>query len=139
MKKVWMFNPHAGGKKILPATQDAVRNRILAHAEKKYKGKYSRIDIKFRGALCYMDAYQEPQVGKKHPTAAFGKLVKNLSTDSGTRLPTFVAYDTLTSTGGASPSTPTATSGTNRARSRMASGLGHRNRPLILAPSIWNN
>ena len=68
-----MFTPHAGGKKIPPAMQDVVRKRILDHAEENYAGKYSRIDVKFRGALCYIDAYQEPQVGKKHPTAAFGE------------------------------------------------------------------
>ncbi|MBI4765875.1 MAG: hypothetical protein HY787_14965 [Deltaproteobacteria bacterium] len=73
MKKIWMFTPHAGGKKIPLVTQDIVRKRILEHAERSFAGKYSRIDVKFRGALCYIDAYQEPHVGKKHPTAVFGE------------------------------------------------------------------
>jgi hypothetical protein len=47
MKKVWMFSPHSGGMKIPPATQDVVQKRILDHAEEKYAGKYSRIDVKF--------------------------------------------------------------------------------------------
>lgn len=73
MKKVWMFDPHTGGRKISPSVQELVRKRILAHAEKNYKGKYSRIEVKFKGPFCYIDAYQEPHVGKKHPTAAFGE------------------------------------------------------------------
>ena len=73
MKKVWMFNPHTGGRKISPTAQKVVRDRILAHAEKKYKGKYTRIDVRFRGSFCYIDAYQEPDVGKKHPTASLGE------------------------------------------------------------------
>ena len=73
MRKVWVFNPHAGGKKIPPATQDAVRKRILEHAERNYAGKYIRIDVRFKGALCYIDAYQEPCVGKDHPTACHGE------------------------------------------------------------------
>jgi hypothetical protein len=34
MKKVWMFSPQAGGRKMTPAAQEAVRKRILAYAEK---------------------------------------------------------------------------------------------------------
>jgi len=74
MRKVWMPpDPHAGGKPVPPAVQDAVRQRILAHAERNYAGKYARIDVRFKGALCYVDAYEEPVVGKKHPTADFGE------------------------------------------------------------------
>ena len=68
-----MLSPHTGGRKISPATQDTVRRRILQYAEKNYAGKYSRIDIRFRGVLCYIDAYQEPVVGRKHPTEKFGE------------------------------------------------------------------
>jgi hypothetical protein len=73
MRKIWISTPHSGGRKIPPLTQEVVRKRIITHAEKKYKGKYSRIDVKFKGVFCYIDAYQEPEVGKKHPTAAFGE------------------------------------------------------------------
>jgi len=59
-KKVWTLTPHLGGKKIPPNTQADVIKRINKYAEKNYAGKYSRLDIKFRGALCYIDAYQEP-------------------------------------------------------------------------------
>jgi len=33
--------------------------RIIENAEKNYDGKFTRLDIKFRGALCYINAYKE--------------------------------------------------------------------------------
>jgi len=73
MRKVWVFNPHAGGKKISPGLQEEVRRRILEHVKKNYSGKRLRIDIRFRGAMCYIDAYQEPSLGRGHPTASLGE------------------------------------------------------------------
>jgi hypothetical protein len=62
MKKVWMKDPHSGGKKIPEAIKTIVRNRILTHAEKNYAGKYRSIDIRFKGAFVYIDAYTEPDI-----------------------------------------------------------------------------
>ena len=73
MRKVWVFDPQSGGRKIPPGTQYAVRERILKHAARNYAGKYTRIDIRFRGALCYIDAYREPYVGKDDPPAWLGE------------------------------------------------------------------
>ncbi|MFH0851874.1 MAG: hypothetical protein V1876_03955 [Candidatus Peregrinibacteria bacterium] len=73
MRKVWVFNPQAGGKKISPAAQEAVKRRILEHAKRNYSGKYHRIEVRFRGALCYIDAFEEPDVGKEYPTASMGE------------------------------------------------------------------
>ena len=56
----WVFDPHSGGVKIPKAVQERTRQRILDYAEKHYKGKYTSLDIRFRGALCYIDAYTEP-------------------------------------------------------------------------------
>lgn len=56
----WVFNPGAGGKKVPPTVQQRTRQRILAHAEKHYGGRYTRLDIRFRGPFCYIDAYLEP-------------------------------------------------------------------------------
>ena len=58
--KYWAYNPHTGGKKIPPTVQERTRRRILAYAEKHYKGKFIRIEVRFRGALCYVDAYTDP-------------------------------------------------------------------------------
>jgi hypothetical protein len=56
----WVIDPHSGGEPITAATQDVVRQRILDHAQKYHAGKFTRIDVRFRGALCYIDAYKEP-------------------------------------------------------------------------------
>jgi hypothetical protein len=59
--KRWIFNPHAGGVKIGPAKQAEVRQRIERHAASNYAGPYIRLEIRFRSALCYIDAFTEPQ------------------------------------------------------------------------------
>ncbi len=55
--RMWVYNPHTGGRKAPPAVQERIRDRILTHAAKNYTGRYNRIDVRFRGALCYVDAY----------------------------------------------------------------------------------
>jgi hypothetical protein len=57
----WVYDPHSGGVKIPPAVRERTEQRIQKYAEKHYAGRYVRLDIRFRGALCYMDAYTEPQ------------------------------------------------------------------------------
>lgn len=44
--KGWMLNPHSGGEKISSYMQKSVKKRILAHAEKNYAGKFSRLEFK---------------------------------------------------------------------------------------------
>lgn len=59
-----MFDPHSGGVKISPAARARTAERIKKHATKHYAGSstpYTRLDIRLRGALCYIDAYQEPE------------------------------------------------------------------------------
>jgi hypothetical protein len=53
-------DPHSGGVKITDALKRETETRIRAHAEKHYAGTFARLDVRFRGALCYIDAYQEP-------------------------------------------------------------------------------
>lgn len=65
MRKTWVYDPHSGGVKIPPPVQERTRRRILAYAEKHYAGKYTRIDVRFRGNLCYIDAYTEPSAPGK--------------------------------------------------------------------------
>ena len=50
---------------------DRTRNRILAYAKKHYSGKYTRIDVRFRGQLCYIDAYTEPYVPPDFDVSVF--------------------------------------------------------------------
>ena len=73
MRKTWVYDPHSGGVKIPQAVRDRTRNRILAYAEKHYAGKYIRIDIRFRGQLCYIDAYTEPYVPLDFDASVFGE------------------------------------------------------------------
>jgi hypothetical protein len=57
----WVYDPHSGGVKIPPAVRERTERRIRAYAEKHYAGKFTRLDVRFRGALCYIDAYTEPE------------------------------------------------------------------------------
>jgi hypothetical protein len=59
-RKMWVYDPQSGGKKIPDSVKDRIRHRVLAYAEKHYAGKYNKIEVWFRGAFCYIDAYTEP-------------------------------------------------------------------------------
>ncbi|MGD8239839.1 MAG: hypothetical protein PVH68_14870 [Armatimonadota bacterium] len=61
--------PRSGGAKIPDALKLAIEQRILACAEEHFAGKYSRIDVRFRGQFCYVDAYEEPTVSPAWPPA----------------------------------------------------------------------
>ena len=62
---IWSFDPHVGGVKATDAVRRETVARIERHAAAKYAGRYTRLDIRFRGSLCYIDAFTEPEV----PTA----------------------------------------------------------------------
>jgi hypothetical protein len=47
--------------------QERVRRRLTACAEANFAGKYARLDVRFRGAYCYVDAYQEPSLPAGFP------------------------------------------------------------------------
>jgi len=59
-QKQWVFSPDTGGVKIPVAVQRDVQQRLEAAAAKHFKGKYTRLDIRFKAQFCYIDAYQEP-------------------------------------------------------------------------------
>jgi len=63
----WSRDPHSGGVKIPKAVQERTRQRILKYAERKYKGKFVRLDVRFRGPLCYIDAYKAPNLPRDWP------------------------------------------------------------------------
>jgi hypothetical protein len=60
--RTWVYSPHTGGKSVPPAVRERTERRILAYAAKHYSGKFTRIEVRFHGALCYIDAYSEPDV-----------------------------------------------------------------------------
>jgi hypothetical protein len=63
----WVYDPHSGGMKIPERVQQRTRQRILVYAEQHYAGKYTRLDVRFRGQFCYIDAYTEPHVPPDFP------------------------------------------------------------------------
>jgi hypothetical protein len=56
----WVYDPHSGGVKIPSAVQQRTERRIRLYAEAQYAGKFTRLEIRFRGAFCYIDVYTEP-------------------------------------------------------------------------------
>ena len=56
-----MQTPDAGGTTIPSEVRQETEQRIREYAEKHYAGAYSQLDIRFHGALCYIDAYVEPE------------------------------------------------------------------------------
>lgn len=66
--RMWVRNPHAGGVKIPQAVKERTERRILNYAAKHHAGKFSRIVVRFHGALGYIDAYEEPVLKGKPPS-----------------------------------------------------------------------
>jgi hypothetical protein len=58
----WVYNRYTGAKSIPPEIKARTESRILDFANQHYAGKFIRIDVRFRGALCYIDAYVEPDL-----------------------------------------------------------------------------
>jgi hypothetical protein len=59
--RAWVYDPHSGGVKIPPAVRQRTEQRIRAYAATHYAGKSTLLEIRFRGAMCYIDAFQEPE------------------------------------------------------------------------------
>lgn len=66
-RKQWVFAPDSGGIKIPESVKRDVEKRIQSVAEKHFKGKYTRLDIRFKGQFCYVDAFREPEVDENWP------------------------------------------------------------------------
>lgn len=72
-RKVWVYDPQSGGRKIPDSIKSRIRQRILDHAQKHYVGKYNRIDVRFRAQFCYVDAYTEPHVSPNYDAELYGE------------------------------------------------------------------
>ena len=59
-RRTWVYTPHLGGRAIPPAVRERTERRILEHGQRRYAGRYTRLGVRFKGALCYIDAYVEP-------------------------------------------------------------------------------
>lgn len=58
----WARDPHTGAKSVPAGIKARTERRILDYAAKHYPGKFTRIDVRFHGALCYIDVYSEPDM-----------------------------------------------------------------------------
>ena|SRR6516164_11430749 len=58
----WVFAPDSGGVKIPEAVRRQTEQRIRKYAEEHFAGKYTRLEVRFRGVFCYFDAYTEPDL-----------------------------------------------------------------------------
>ncbi len=56
----WVFAPNSGGVKISKTLKRRTEALIRSYAEEHFSGRYTRLDIRFRGQFCYIDAYTEP-------------------------------------------------------------------------------
>ena len=63
----WVFDPDSGGKKIPEIVKRDLKKRIHVVASEQFQGKYTHLEIRFRGQFCYIDAYTEPHVSENWP------------------------------------------------------------------------
>jgi len=60
-RKQWVFDPDRGGKGIPEVVRRRTEDRLFRYAEEQFAGRYTRLEIRFRGQFCYIDAYTEPE------------------------------------------------------------------------------
>jgi hypothetical protein len=65
--KRWVFDPDSGGKRIPETKRRETEQRIRRYAEQHFAGRYTRLDVRFKGQFCYIDAYTEPELGPGWP------------------------------------------------------------------------
>jgi hypothetical protein len=59
--KQWVFDPNSGGARIPEVLRQRTEERLRRYAEEHLAGRYTRLEIRFRGQFCYVDAYKEPE------------------------------------------------------------------------------
>jgi hypothetical protein len=60
-RRQWVFDPDHGGVRIPEVVQRRTEQRLRRYAEEHFPGRYTRLDVRFRGQFCYVDAYTEPE------------------------------------------------------------------------------
>ncbi len=61
IRRQWVFDPDSGGVRIPEAAKRHTEQRLRRYAEEHFSGRYTRLNIRFRGQFCYIDAYTEPE------------------------------------------------------------------------------
>ncbi len=57
----WVVDPDSGGVRIPEKVRWRTEQRLRRYAEEHFSGCYTRLNIRFRGQFCYIDAYTEPE------------------------------------------------------------------------------
>lgn len=65
----WVFDPDHGGRRVPETVKRSIEQRIRQYAEQHFAGHYTRLDVRFRGQFCYIDAYIEPELTPTWPPA----------------------------------------------------------------------
>ncbi len=69
-RKQWVHDPNSGGVKIPDAVKRRAEDRIRQYAQANFADRYTRLEVRFRGQFCYIDAYTEPKdMGPNWPPA----------------------------------------------------------------------
>jgi len=55
-----VLDSEKGGKTIPDSIMKKIEESIQKTAAEDFAGKYSRIEVRFKGEFCYIDAFQEP-------------------------------------------------------------------------------
>lgn len=72
-KGQWVFDPDSGGTKIPESVKGRTSARIRRYAEEHFSGRYARLEIRYRGQFCYVDAFSEPDVAPDWPPPDWGE------------------------------------------------------------------
>ena len=117
-RKIWMHNPHAGGTTIPSGVREETQRRIRAYADKRYAGTFSRLDIRFHGALATSMPTSSPSPLHVDSFTFSTRHARSTSTGYARFHSTSVGCDTSAARrSGAWRSTPTATNAMSRAHS----------------------
>jgi hypothetical protein len=57
MKRQWVFDPHSGGVKLSQSRKIEVEIRINRYFNRNFMDKCDSVQVRFRGALCYVTAF----------------------------------------------------------------------------------
>jgi hypothetical protein len=95
-RRVWAFSPNSGGKKIPDLVRIDVEKRINDVAEQQLKETFIRLDLRFKGQFCYIDAFTKPGMRK-----SCRKQGKSVLKDCETLQFIYAGFDTLIRINGA--------------------------------------
>lgn len=59
--RTWDFDPDSGGVKVPETVKQRTEARLREVAAGEFAGRYTRLDIRFRGVFCSVDVYTEPE------------------------------------------------------------------------------